>query len=347
LCPPTLIPFRKTTSATDVPLAILAGSNDSITAVSSPPASKGARNPPGSISTWGRRFRALMGTSRSTAPGAPLLMPSVRAAPADTASLMRALAVLLVAVSFGCGSEVPAPLQAVAAQKPASTEVASADGRSDCDNPNPTVFEVDARPYGLSIVRWTELLWDYIYAVPFDVNPFFDPTGADCAVDQWGPVWFLPSIPGAALGYNVVRNCTIPRDRAVLFQLATALNDYPCPEPPPFQPAPGQSLYDFLLEGIAPVIDNEPPFTVTLDGVEIVNPRNYRFTSPDIFFIDGNLSLQATFDNCITGKPQPAVSDGFYFMFKPLPPGEHTIAAVGQNRQTGPTMTLTEHLTIR
>ncbi len=146
---------------------------------------------------------------------------------------------------------------------------------------------------------------------------------------------------------NVVRNCTIPRDRAVLFQLATALNDYPCPEPPPFQPAPGQSPYDFLLEGIAPLVDNEPPFTVTLDGVEIVNPRNYRFTSPDIFFIDGNLSLQATFDNCITGKPQPAVSDGFFFMFKPLPPGEHTIAAVGQNRQTGLTMTLTQHLTIR
>jgi len=57
--------------------------------------------------------------------------------------------------------------------------------------------------------------------------------------------------------------------------------------------------------------------------------------------------LQQTFDNCITGKRQPAVSDGFFFMFKPLPPGKHTIVAIGQNRQNGLTMTLTENLTIK
>jgi hypothetical protein len=259
---------------------------------------------------------------------------------------MRAFAIFLVAVPLGCGTEMPAPAQAVPAEKPATAELASADRRKDCDNPNPMLFEVDARPYGRSIERWTELLWDYIYEIPFDVNPFFDPTGADCGVDQKGPVWFLPSIPGAALGYNVVRSCTIPRDRAVLFQLATADNDYPCPDPT-FQPAPGQSLYEFLIGGITPIIDGEPPFTVTLDGVEIVNPRNYRFTSDDLFYIKGDLSLQQTFDNCITGKRQPAVSDGFFFMFKPLPPGKHTIVAIGQNRQNGLTMTLTENLTIK
>src|SRR5271165_4960764 len=258
---------------------------------------------------------------------------------------MRALVVFLVAVSFGCGSEMPAPVQAVPAEKQGTTGLVSAEDR-DRDNPNPMLFEVDARPYGRSIERWTELLWYYVYATPFDVNPFLDPTGADCAVDQKGPVWFLPSIPGAALGYNVVRSCTIPRDRAILFQLATALNDYPCPEPPPFQPAPGQSLYEFLIEGISPIIDSEPPFVVTLDGVEIVNPRNYRFTWDDLFYIKGDLSLQQNFDDCITGKRQPAVSDGFFFMFKPLSPGEHTIAATGQNRQTGLPMTLTEQLTI-
>lgn len=252
---------------------------------------------------------------------------------------MRVIAILLVAVWFGCGTEMPG---AAPAAKPGTAQVAAADDR---DNPNPMLYEVDARPYGRSIERWTELLWSYVYKVPFDENPFLDPTGADCAVDQKGPVWFLPSIPGAALGLDVVRNCTIPREQAILFQLATALNDYPCPDPT-FQPAPGQSLYDFLIQGISPIIDNEPPFTVTLDGVEIQNPRNYRFTSDDLFYFKGDLSMQA-FDNCVTGKRQPAVADGFYFMFKPLEPGEHTIMAIGQNRQTGDTMTLTEHLTIQ
>ena len=161
---------------------------------------------------------------------------------------------------------------------------------------------------------------------------------------QKGPVWFLPSVPGGRSVRNVVRSCTIPQDRAILFQLATALNDYPCPDPT-FQPAPGQSLYQFLIQGISPLIDSEPPFVVTFDGVEIVNPRNYRFTSDDIFYIKGDLSMQQ-FDNCVTGKRQPAVSDGFFFMFKPLPTGEHTIVATGQNRQTGLPMSLTEHLTI-
>ena len=255
---------------------------------------------------------------------------------------MRVLAILLVAVSFGCGDQMPG---AAPAQNTGAAGLAATDARTDTDNPNPALYEIDASPYGRSIERWSELLWEYVYSVPFDVNPFFDPTGVDCAVDQKGPVWFLPSIPGAALGLNVVRNCTIPHDRAIIFQLATALNDYPCPDPT-FQPPPGQTLYQFLLDGILPILDNEPPFEVTLDGVPIVDARSYRFTSDDLFYIKGDLSLVQTFDNCITGKWQPAVSDGWYFMFKPLPPGQHTIAATGSNRQTGQTMVLTENLTI-
>ena len=100
---------------------------------------------------------------------------------------MRALFSLLVVVSFGCGSEVPTSMQAVPAEKKTGTEIAATDERYDRDNPNPMLFEVDARPYGRSIERWTELLWDYIYAIPFDINPFFDPTGVDCVVDQGGP----------------------------------------------------------------------------------------------------------------------------------------------------------------
>ena len=102
---------------------------------------------------------------------------------------MRVFAILLVAVGVGCGTEMPGPGQAAPAAKPPTAAVASADGQRDRDNPNPMLYEVDARPYGRSIERWSELVWTYIYSVPFDVNPFFDPTGVDCAVDQEGPVW--------------------------------------------------------------------------------------------------------------------------------------------------------------
>jgi hypothetical protein len=40
------------------------------------------------------------------------------------------------------------------------------------------------------------------------------------------------------------------------------------------------------------------------------------------------------------------VVDGFYFMFQPLPPGQHTIVTVGQD-MAGDHLTFTENLTIQ
>ena len=247
---------------------------------------------------------------------------------------MRALPMFLFAAAVGCGAEEAAPVEAV-----------SADLRDNHDPVNPMLFARDARPYGRSVERWSELLWSYIYAQPADHNPFLDTTGADCAIGQEGPVWFLPAVPGSSLGTDVMRSCTIPRHRAIMLQLASALNDYPCPDPS-FQPAPGQSLYDFLIEPISPLFDGETGFEITLDGVAIVDPLSYRFTSDDVFTFVGNISLQASFDNCITGKRQEAVTDGFYLMFRPLPPGEHTILVNGHDMHGTP-VTLTENLTIR
>jgi hypothetical protein len=52
------------------------------------------------------------------------------------------------------------------------------------------------------------------------------------------------------------------------------------------------------------------------------------------------------FDSCITGTRQPAVVDGFYFMFKSMTPGEHTVVAVGPD-MAGDPLTFTEHLPIQ
>ena len=134
---------------------------------------------------------------------------------------------------------------------------------------------------GRSIERWSELLWSYIYSTPLDRNPFFDTTGVNCGVDQDGPGSFCGRFREAA-GNHVSRSCTIPRDRAIMLQMSSALNDYPCPDPN-FHPAPGQSLYDFLITAISPLFDGETGFVVTLDGVNIQDPLSYRFTSDHVF----------------------------------------------------------------
>jgi len=247
---------------------------------------------------------------------------------------MRTFSPLFVAVLVGCG-----------ASSPPATDRSSADirNRNDSTNPNPMLFPKDASPYGRTMSQWAEAMWSYIYSVPIDQNPFFEPTGKFCAVDQSGPVWLLPAVPGSHLGTEISRTCTIPKERAIMLQMSSALNDYPCPDPN-FHPAPGQSLYDFLIGGISPLFDNVTGFTVTLDGVNIQDPLSYRFFSPDVFRFSPDPSLVA-FDFCVTQRHMLGVVDGFYLLFKPMSVGEHTIVLIGHDMEGVP-VTLTEHLTI-
>jgi hypothetical protein len=248
---------------------------------------------------------------------------------------MRIFTPLFITMLLGCGTNGPV------APHMASEELRH---QGDDSNPNPMLFPKDARPYGRSIERWSELLWSYIYSIPVDHNPFFDTTGENCAVDQDGPVWFLPAVPGSHLGTNISRSCTIPQDRAIMLQMSSALNDYPCPDPN-FHPAPGQSLYDFLIGGISPLFDGVTGFVVTLDGVNIQDPLSYRFFSDDVFRFSPDLSMVA-FDSCVTQKHMLGVVDGFYLLFKPMTPGQHTIVLNGHD-MVGVPVTLTEHLTIQ
>jgi len=128
----------------------------------------------------------------------------------------------------------------------------------------------------------------------------------------------------ARIWENARRSPRVRRDaRPLMQQLSSLMNDYPCPDPS-FHPAPGQSLYDFLIEPVLPLFDDVTGFEVTFDGVPIVDPLGYRFTSDDLFHFKGDPTMRA-FDTCVTGHRQPAVSDGFYLMFKPMSPGQHTL----------------------
>ncbi|MGN6681816.1 MAG: hypothetical protein ACTHKL_28975, partial [Streptosporangiaceae bacterium] len=62
----------------------------------------------------------------------------------------------------------------------ASASAHSSDSRS-------VAFARDARPYGLPMATWGQLINQWIYAQPFGVNPAYDQTGADCGIDQHGP----------------------------------------------------------------------------------------------------------------------------------------------------------------
>jgi len=211
-------------------------------------------------------------------------------------------------------------------------------------NPNPALFQKDARPYGVDMATWAERASQWVYAQPLDQSPLFDDTGANCDVGQQGPVWYVARIAGPPV-FSGTRTCTIPHQKSILLYIGAVVDDYPCPAFPEFQPAPGQSLYDFLAADAKFFMDTVDSLSVSLDGQPLNDVFSYRFASPDLFTITGDLSLQAALDPCITGSPQQAVVDGFFMMFKPLEPGPHTIVVHGTNT-FGHDKTFTYHLNI-
>jgi hypothetical protein len=211
------------------------------------------------------------------------------------------------------------------------------------DNPNPVLFPKQSHPYGADMSTWADRESQWAYAQPLAHNPVLDQTGADCAVDQHGPVWFLPRIAGPRV-FSGTRSCTIPADTAILLEIGAYVDPWPCPDPS-FRPAPGQSLYDFLIADAKAFMDGVNRLEVSLDGQAFSDVLSYRFHSQDLFELTGDLSLQARFDPCITGSPQPAIVDGFFMMFKPLEPGLHTIRVFGTDVR-GADKTYTYHLNV-
>jgi hypothetical protein len=226
-------------------------------------------------------------------------------------SILSAGASVLAALAVGC---------AAADDDPATVEGAVT--QRDADNPNPALFPKDSSPFGVSMAGWAERWWAWVEGTPFAVNPNIDPT-ADCRVNQRGPMYFLahPLVGPSTTG----RTCIVPPGKPIAISVATALNDFPCPDPT-FVPAPGQSLFDFLIAGAKEVQDHVAAIEATLDGQPLVDVLSYRVASDDVFQFTGDISMQQ-FDNCITGTRQEGVVDTFLLVLRPLQRGTHTFTA--------------------
>lgn len=174
---------------------------------------------------------------------------------------------------------------------------------------------------GSTLAALTIQFWRWFYSIPLGVNPVTDTSGVNCGINQEGDVWFL-----AGPGGIFTETCTIPAGKTIVSGVNEFLDDYPCPSSIPQQPAPGQSLENFLLNDAATFIDPITQPAAKLDGrpltVKRVKTQLFSFTAP--------ASLVA-FDICVTGSPQLAVSDGYFVVIKPLPRGEHVLVLTSVN----------------
>lgn len=200
-----------------------------------------------------------------------------------------------------------------------------------------TVVPQNGLVAGKTYAEWSAEWFKWIMKIPAGQNPFFDMTGASCAIDQQGPVFFLVGLPGIQ-DASVTRTCSIPAGKHLFFPVINYINDFPCPDPS-FAPYPGQTLEEFLRAGAVAILGAPSKILVDVDGVAFADGELFRFTSK-MFDFTGDPSLTANFDPCVTGSVQQGASDGWWIMLEPLPPGAHTVHFAGTNTANGAAFTI-------
>ena len=169
-----------------------------------------------------------------------------------------------------------------------------------------------ATPYGHTYGEWAAQWWQWALGQPAATNPVLDPTGADCAQGQQGPVWFLAGSFGSD---PITRTCTVPSGAALLFPVINlgyfAFSDDP----------PEQRTEEFVRAQVAAAA-GATNLTASVDGVPVADIASYYEQSPlfSVTLPAGNLF----------GLPEgfvldPSVDAGYYLMVSPPTAGEHTI----------------------
>ncbi|WP_342379929.1 hypothetical protein NVS55_10290 [Myxococcus stipitatus] len=197
------------------------------------------------------------------------------------------------------------------------------------EEPELKVFSPQETVEGRSITDWTESWFRWNFEVPAHQNPALI-LEADCGVGQDEPVFFVPVYDGDT---TYRRTCRVPAAKPVLVPLWVIINDHPCPDPD-FQPAPGQTLEDFLTQGAADFNALFRDLRVTVDG-QVIDPTAHRHTTRMFHFTADPSLVGKLPDPCLQGSSQPGVSDGWWLMLS-LPPGEHVVHVTGVSPTNAP-----------
>ena len=187
----------------------------------------------------------------------------------------------------------------------------------DDKGPNAALYGPSEQPFGKSLAGWTQEYWEKVMLL--DCNTIFVPQVL--TLDNNLSAFHFLTI-------DTTVDITISKNNALFISLVSILYDYPCPDST-FQPAPGQSLEDFLKASAKEDIDGIVNLQTTYDGDTLQNLSDYRL-STDLFNFTANATLGGCFDFCITGQSQPGVIDGYIVIFKKLPVGLHTITMHGE-----------------
>ena len=197
----------------------------------------------------------------------------------------------------------------------------------------PQVYPPQARPFGHTYGEWAIRYVQWMLSIPGAENPLYDTSGAHCAVDQSGPVWYLADDDG---GINV-RTCTVPAGKALLvspfWQEDSTVDGYG---------DTFEALQSYAKTDADAIVDSMTNLALTVDGVHVPSLlTRYRFKNLQFTFKYPADYLGGFQTGSGTSK---AVADGFFVMFAPLAAGRHTLDLSYSGQVAGE---VTYHLTIR
>jgi hypothetical protein len=164
---------------------------------------------------------------------------------------------------------------------------------------------------GKTYAQWSVAWWQWAANISAPNSPVQDPTGANCAVNQAGPVWFL-----AGTAPSSSPRCVVPFGKAILFPVING----ECSQ------VEGNGTTEAALRACAAgYMDAVTKTVARVDGMAIrlgTPPFHSRFR-----FASELYTITFAPDNGF-GAPAgtgPSVADGYWVLLKPLGKGKHTI----------------------
>jgi len=206
----------------------------------------------------------------------------------------------------------------------------------------PIVDQIHTVSNGQTYGQWAAEWWQWALGVPAPTNPLLDTTGEFCGQRQVGNVWFLA---GSFETDPVVRECNVPRGKALFFPLVNVFYGAFLNDPPEFR------TEDFVRDfGTCPFPVSG--LSVVVDGFAIPNPE--RFFTGEGGSRSPLFNVQLPPDNVFgvdeTVIPElvlsPVAEEGYYILLRPMSPGNHTIQIAAQGCFEGFSQDITYNLTV-
>lgn len=199
------------------------------------------------------------------------------------------------------------------------------------------VVPADSKKFARNCDALSTDWWQWLLSIPADRNPALDTTGENAAEGQSGHVWYLAGVFGFE-GGTVERDVTIPPGKALFFPVYNYVivntPEFGDPEWSPQREAEARQL-------AAEQVEQAEVVTVEVDGRPVDDITAFRCQTDEPFMVtlpDGNVF------NVPAGTYGPSISDGYYLLLRPLPPGEHTIHFVTESGDTS--QDVTYHITV-